>query len=148
MLKQCSVADIKNKSIPRESSHLVVTMRFYPRFLKKELRDEFVCELAPVKELLREFNAAQKRLGTHNEAFGEVDYERRFKLSPAGWAHLRRLVELSDRKDVYLICVCKLGDRCHREMLMLMSKELFDCDIGEVFHTYPDFMRRLPDLEP
>ncbi len=148
MLNQCSVADIKNKTIPRESSHLVVAMRFYPRFLKKELRDEFICELAPTKELLGEFNAVQKRLGTHNEAFGEVDYERRFKLSSAGWAHLRRLVKLSETKDVYLICICDLGDRCHREMLLLMSKEDFDCKIGRVFHSYPEFMRRLPDLEP
>jgi len=146
MLKQCSVADIKNKSIARENSHLVVAMRYYPRFLKKELRDEFVCELAPTKELLADFNAAQKRLGTHNASFGEVDYENRFRLSAAGWAHLKRLAEMSQKKDVYIICLCNLGDRCHREMLMLMSNELFGTETGQVFHTYPDFMKRLPDL--
>jgi uncharacterized protein YeaO (DUF488 family) len=146
MFKQCSVADIKNKSLPRENSHLVVAMRFYPRFLKKELRDEFVCDLAPTKELLADFNAAQKRLGTHNESFGAVDYEQRFRLSAAGWSHLKRLVELSHTKDVYISCICQLGDRCHREMLLLMSRELFGCEIGQVFHSYPVFMRRLPDL--
>lgn len=147
MLKQCSIADMKNQSIPRENSHIVVAMRYYPRFLKKELRDEFVCDLAPTKELLADFNAAQKRLGNHNASFAAVDYERRFRLSADGWSHLRRFAELSRTKDVYLGCICQLGDRCHREMLLLVSKQQYDCEIGQVFHSYPVLMGRLPDLD-
>lgn len=147
MLKQGSIADIKNGVILRVDSHVVVTMRFYPRFLRKELRDEFICELAPVKELLHDFNSAQKRLGNHNPAFGAVDYEQRFQLSASALAHLQRLAELSAMKDVYLICICTLGDRCHREMLLLLAEQLFDCSIGDVFNSYPVFMQRLPEFQ-
>jgi uncharacterized protein YeaO (DUF488 family) len=142
MLKQAALADIKRGLIPGAASHLVVAMRYYPRFLKKELRDEFVCTLAPVKELLHDFNAAQRKLGNHNLAFPEVDYELRFDLNDTGLAHLERLVHLSKTKDVYLICICDMGERCHREMLLLLAKDLFGCEIGEVFHAYPQFMAR------
>lgn len=146
MLKQGSVADVKNGVIPRATSHIVITMRFYPRFLKKEMRDEFLCVLAPEKELLAEFNAAQKKLGSHNPAFGEVDYERRFNLSATALQHLRRLAELSHDRDVYLLCICKQGDRCHREMLLILAHRLWEAEIGDVFHDYPQFMLRISEF--
>src|SRR5205085_666184 len=83
-LKQASVAQVKKSDIPRADAHIVITMRFYPRFLKKELRDDFSCELAPTKELLHDFNAAQEKLGNHNLAFDESNYENRFELSAKG----------------------------------------------------------------
>jgi uncharacterized protein YeaO (DUF488 family) len=147
VLKQASIAQVKDKDIPREKTRIVIAMRFYPRFLRKELRDEFVCELAPEKQLLHEFNAAQKRLCDHNPAFAAVDYEHRFKLSPLGREHLTRLAQLSAENDVYLVCICALGGMCHREMLMLMAQKLYGSEIGEVFHAYPDFMKRLPALQ-
>jgi uncharacterized protein YeaO (DUF488 family) len=121
-------------------------MRYYPRFLRKELRDEFICDLAPAKELLTDFNAAQKQLGDHNSSFAEVDYEQRVMFSPDALAHLERLAELSARKDVYLLCICEHGARCHREMLMLLAQKLYGCKIGEVFHKYPTFAKRIPEL--
>ncbi len=120
-------------------------MRFYPRFLRKELRDEFICDLAPEKELLREFNAAQRQLADHNSSFAKVDYERRFALSDKALARLEELAQLSKTKHVYLCCICSYGDRCHREMLMLLAQALFGCTIGKVFHSYPDYMQRLPE---
>lgn len=146
MLKQGSVADLKSGIIPRADSHIVVTMRFYPRFLRKEMRDEFLCVLAPEKQLLSEFNAAQKKLGSHNPAFGEVDYERRFNLSPTAVGHLHRLADLSIQKDVYLLCICKLGDRCHREMLLLLANKLWKTETGEIFHDYPHFLARTAEF--
>lgn len=146
MLKQGSVADIKKELLRRDNAHIAVTMRFYPRFLRKELRDEFISELAPAKELLREFNEAQKRLGDHNSSFAAVDYESRFELSASAVARLKHLAELSATKDVYLVCICAHGARCHREMLMLMAEQIFGCQIGEVFHSYPIFKQRVPDI--
>jgi uncharacterized protein YeaO (DUF488 family) len=146
MLKQGSVADVKNGIIKREDGHVVITMRFYPRFLRKEMRDEFVCDLAPEKELLREFNEAQKRLGNHNNSFAEVDYERRFQLEPRAMAHLKRLCALSAKRDVFLICICELGEMCHREMLMLLGKHLLGCQVDTVFHNYPVFMDRMGEF--
>jgi uncharacterized protein YeaO (DUF488 family) len=146
MLKQASVSQFKAGIFPRDKSHLVITMRFYPRFLKKELRDEFLCSLAPEKQLLHDFNAAQRKSGDHNSAFGDVDYEHRFQLSEKGEADLKRLAHLSKTKDVYLACICAVGQRCHREILMLMAQELYNCPVGEVFHTYPDFMKRFSPI--
>jgi len=143
MLKQASISQVKNQEFDRDRSHIVITMRFYPRFLKKELRDEFICDLAPVKELLHDFNAAQKKSGDHNSAFADVDYNRRFELTEKGMNHLRRLSEISKEKDVYIVCICDIGERCHREILLLAAEKLFRCKIGKVFHTYPDFMSRL-----
>ena len=142
MLKQASLAQVRKKELPREGSHIVITMRFYPRFLKKALRDEFIADLAPDRILLKEFNDTQKRLGDHNAAFADVDYNRRFELSQSAWQHLERLSELSHAKDVYLVCICAMGERCHREILLLVSKHLYDCQIGDVFHDYPEFMDR------
>ncbi|MGI9451207.1 MAG: DUF488 family protein, N3 subclade [Geminicoccaceae bacterium] len=142
MLKQASLAQIRKKELPRGGSHIVVTMRFYPRFLKKELRDEFIADLAPDRDLLKAFNDAQKRLGDHNSAFAEVDYNRRFELCQSAWQHLERLSDLSRSKDVYLACICAMGERCHREILLLVSKHFYGCQIGDVFHDYPEFMER------
>ena len=146
MLDQASVQQVKEGVFPRDVSHIVITMRFYPRFLKKQLRDEFICDLAPVKELLHDFNSAQKRLGDHNSAFKEIDYENRFQLSESGYAHLKRLSNLSIRKNVYLTCLCRAGEKCHREMLLLISKELFGAKIGAIFHSYPDIVRRMDEF--
>lgn len=143
MLKQASIAQVKNREIPRSGSHIVIAMRFYPRFLKKELRDEFVCHLAPEKELLKDFNEAQRSLRDHNSAFAHVDYNRRFELSASGRANLERLSLLSFQRDVYLACICAMGERCHREILMLAGAKLYGCPIGEVFHDYPEYMEKL-----
>lgn len=142
MLTQASIAQYKSGSLKSPDNHLVITMRFYPRFLRSELRDEFISELAPAKELLRDFNEAQKRVG-HNGAFAEVDYENRFRLDESALQHLERLAKLSATKDVYLACICDMGEMCHREILMLAANELFNCEIGHVYHSYPTFMKRV-----
>lgn len=142
MLKQASIKQVKEQTLPRENSLIVITMRFYPRFLKKQLRDEFLCALAPDKQLLKEFNVAQVKLNDHNSSFAHVDYERRFVVDSNTLQHLKRLADLSKDKDVYLVCICDLGDRCHREMLLLLAQKLYDCHIAKVFHKYPEFMER------
>lgn len=147
MLKQGSVADVKRGALRRQDGYIAITMRYYPRFLRKELRDEFISDLAPAKELLSDFNRAQKKLGAHNPAFAETDYENRIELSASGLSHLERLAELSRSKDVYLLCICELGEKCHREMLLLLARKLFHCEIGTVCHAYPDFMKRLPEFK-
>jgi uncharacterized protein YeaO (DUF488 family) len=147
VLKQASVSDIKAGRLSRDDGHIAITMRFYPRFLRKELRDEFIAEMAPDKELLHDFNAAQKKLGEHNGAFAESDYQNRFQISDKGLAHLERLSEMSKHKDVYLLCVCKVGEMCHREILMLLAQKLFHCKIGEVYHDYPVVMSRIKEFQ-
>ncbi|MBX9694438.1 MAG: DUF488 family protein [Cyanobacteria bacterium] len=146
MLDQGSLKQVKESRFNRDESHIVITMRYYPRFLKKELRDEFLCALAPEKQLLKEFNDAQKTLGNHNASFAHVDYNRRFDLSKDALDHLKRLSDISAEKHVYMVCICDIRDRCHREILMLLGQELFACEIGKVYHDYPEFMERLPEI--
>lgn len=143
MLHQASIAQVKNEEIPRNNSHIVIAMRFYPRFLKKELRDEFVCDLAPEKQLLKEFNDAQKQLNNHNAAFAHVDYNSRFSLNEKGMEHLKRLAHAGRFTNVYFACICAMGEMCHREILMLAAKHYFDSEIDQVFHSYPEFMDKL-----
>lgn len=143
LLKQATIKQYKNQELQRESSHLVIAMRYYPRFLKKELRDEFLAHLAPEKQLLKEFNEAQKKLNDHNQAFAHVNYNSRFELNEMALKDLERLAELSQEKDVYLACVCKMKEMCHREILLLAAEHLFNCKIGDVYHKYPEFMKKL-----
>jgi hypothetical protein len=146
MLKQASLSEVREEKIPRNRSHIVITMRFYPRFLRKELRDEFACDLAPERTLLNDFNKSSKSLGDHNRAFAEVGYLRRFNLSDKALERLRGYAELSATKDVYFVCICALGEMCHREMLLLMAKKLFGAKIAPVFNDYDEFMSRLEHL--
>jgi uncharacterized protein YeaO (DUF488 family) len=142
-LKQASIAQVKDGAIARDNAHIVITMRFYPRFLKKELRDDFQCELAPPKELLHDFNEAQTKLNNHNLAFEESSYEKRFDLSAKGIGLLQSYSQMSKDKDVYFVCVCELGEMCHREILLLMAKRLYGARIGEVFNSYSTIASRL-----
>lgn len=47
MLKQASVSQIRSGEITRDHGFVAITMRHYPRGLKKELRDEYLGGLAP-----------------------------------------------------------------------------------------------------
>jgi uncharacterized protein YeaO (DUF488 family) len=143
MLRQTSLLEVRQAKIPRAHSHIVVTMRYYPRFLKKDLRDEYVCSLAPPKELLADFNRAKTKFGDHERAFKAVRYEKRFSLTEEGLEHLKRLVALSKKRDVYFVCICPLGECCHREMLLLLARQRYKARIGKVSHAYPVFARRL-----
>ncbi|MBZ0187213.1 MAG: hypothetical protein K8F91_13280 [Candidatus Obscuribacterales bacterium] len=55
----------------------------------------------------------------------------------------KKRIALGRNKDVYFACICALGVRCHREILMLLARELYGSDIGEVFYSYLEFMEKL-----
>lgn len=144
MLKQGTVDQVRNQEIPRENSHIVITMCYYPRGIKKEWRDEFHSSLAPDRALFKEWKELEKTVG-HDEAFTKSNYEARFNLTPLAIYHLKQYSE-SD-KDVFFICQCKVGERCHREMLMLASKIKFAAKVDQIFHPYPIFEKRIPELD-
>lgn len=138
MLKQASVAQIKKQEITRDDGYIAITMRGYPRGLKRELRNEFLPNLAPTRDLLEDFKKYEKSDG-HEAAFTKSNYYARFKLSESAGHDLRHLADLAQKQVVYLVCQCEIGERCHREILMLMAKKKFGTKIGEVFHEYPEF---------
>lgn len=156
MLKQASISDITSGKLTRApenttseegSPYLVVCMRHYPRFLEKNARDEYVHELSPDEKLLADFNEMKRKLGDHNAAFRVVRYEQRFCLSPEAMSELKRLTELARTRDVYLICLCGPGIRCHRDLLLMIARRTFGAEWVETPRlSYSAYEKRLPTL--
>lgn len=143
MLKQARVEDISKNRITKLHGHIVVVTHFYPRFLKRKLVDDYIKDLAPTRELLSEFKAAEKETGDHDQGFKAVDYESKFTLSDSGLAELARLSALAETKDVYLVCHCSVGQRCHRELLLMIAKKHFGATVGRIHHAYSTFEHRV-----
>lgn len=143
MLKRVSVADVQNGRLTREDTYLAIVMRFYPRFLKRELVDEYDRRLAPPAELFTEFKAQDRKLANHNSAFYLVNYEERFNLTPDGRARLAQLAELSRTRTVALVCQCSDFDRCHCDLLLLWTRHAHKIETGKIIFDYPIFQARL-----
>jgi hypothetical protein len=142
MLKQASVSQIRKSEVTRKQGYVAVVMCHYPRGLRTEARDAFHSELAPDRGLFAEWKSVERESG-HDEAFVRTRYEERFRLS--AWA-LQLLHELSARaksEDVFLVCQCGVGERCHREMLMLLARKTFAADVDTIHNSYPGWERRL-----
>lgn len=145
MLKQANVQDLRKANVTRNDGFIVIAMRFYPRGIKRELRDEYRADLAPDKQLFRDFKDNQA--AGHDLAFARSNYEQRFALSPEAMDHLELLASLAKSNDVYLIFQCGQGERCHREMLMLLAQTKFAARIDRVFNDYPIWEKRLESFE-
>lgn len=138
MLKQASVRDLIADRVHRGArSYIVIAMRRYPRFINRQLRDEYQPSLASAPKLFEDWLSAKRRTGDHNGAFERVHFEERFELDDEGIENLKRLCGLSREKDVYLVCQCAQGLRCHREMLLLLAHKRFGAKIEEVKNAYP-----------
>lgn len=142
MLKQGSIGQLRSGELTRAHGYIVVAMAFYPRGLKKDLMDEYRAHLAPDRELFREWKEYEAEFG-HEEAFKKSNYEARFTLAPDALESLRRLVDISRKKDVYLICQCEPGERCHREIVALIAQDKFKAEIAPLYNEYPTFKKRL-----
>lgn len=146
MLKQASISQIRSGEISRKLGYVVACMAFYPRGLKKELLDEYRAHLAPDRQLFSEWKEVEQKSG-HDEAFFQTKYEERFTLAPDARESLRRLVDISKTRDVYLACQCEPGERCHREMLLLYAQSQFKAEIEPPHHSYPVFQKRIDSLK-
>ena len=143
MLKQASLEDLTSGRVTRDQGYIVVCMHYYPRFLKKGLRDEFVNSLSPDKVLMADYLVALKKHGDHNKAFTGVNYEKRFSLSNEALTELERLCQLSSNQNVYLVCKCGKGEQCHRDLLLLLAGELFGARTQKPRFDYPVFKNRM-----
>jgi len=144
MLQQASVDQVRRQEIPRENSHIVIAMCYYPRGIKKEWRDDYRADLAPSRELFAEWKEFEKQAG-HDEAFRLSHYEERFQLTPVALYLLKKYAE--ENRDTYLVCQCKVGERCHREMLLLTGREKYGARVGEIYNSYPIFQKRIAQLD-
>lgn len=143
MLKQASVPDLIMDRVNRDKGYVVITMRRYPRFVARKLRDEYLTTMSPEAKLHEDWLSAKRRYRDHNGAFARVNYEKRFSVSEQGWADLERLCRLARRKTVYLVCQCHVGNRCHREMLLILAREVFGAPAEEPRNDYPEFRKRI-----
>lgn len=148
MLKQATVEDISNRRITKIHGRIVVVTHYYPRFLKRNLIDDYARELAPTRELLTEFKEAERASGDHDGAFAVIDYESKFNLSKAGYDTLEKLARESAARPVYLVCHCTIGQCCHREILMLIARERYGAPVARIHKSYDTFLKRLPSLAP
>jgi uncharacterized protein YeaO (DUF488 family) len=145
MLQQVSIAEIRQGKVARKDGYLVATMCYYPRGLRRALLDEYRSDLAPDRKLFAEWKAVEREAG-HEAAFVKSRYEKRFTLSPRAIEKLGELSLRAQREPVFLACQCALGERCHREMLMLLAREELGAPVGRLYHSYPTFRKRIPGL--
>jgi uncharacterized protein YeaO (DUF488 family) len=146
MLHQVCLEDIRSGKISRKNGHIAVTMHHYPRGVKRELMDEYISLLAPDEDLLKDFLHHKKDLAeSHNAAFETSHYQSRFGLSVRAVTELQRLSEMSKRRDVYIVCQCESGERCHREMLLLLANKWYGAQIDKTHHDYSEFLQRVPE---
>lgn len=143
MLKQASVSDLITDRVNREKGYLVITMRRYPRFVNRQLRDEYLNSMSPVPELHEDWLSAKRKYNDHNGAFARSKFEERFAISPEGLEHLARLSAMSHEKDVYLVCNCQVGYKCHRELVLMVAKKWFGADAERPRNSYPIFAERI-----
>ncbi|HYG75755.1 MAG TPA: DUF488 family protein [Planctomycetota bacterium] len=148
MLAQAAVEDVKAGRL-KSNDHIVIAMRHYPRGLKKPANSEYLQVLAPGDVLFKDFYKHKDDLGEdHNTAFEHCRYEKRFGLTSAGLAELQRLCELSKSKDVVLVCQCGPGERCHRELLLLLAQKWYGAKTAPLRFSYPFFEQRLERKPP
>ncbi len=146
MLKQASVSDLIQDRVSRESAYVVITMRRYPRFVNRALRDEYLTCMSPEPGLFEDWLSAKRRHQDHDGAFARSRFEQRFDLPPEGFEHLARLCALAAEKDVYLVCQCHTGKRCHREFLLILARRLFKAKVEKPANDYPVFESRVPEI--
>jgi uncharacterized protein YeaO (DUF488 family) len=144
MLRQASVSDLVSDRVSREKGYVVITMRRYPRFVNRLLRDEYLACMSPDRPLFEDWLTAKRKFQDHNGAFGKVKFEQRFDVDLEGLAHLERICALAEKKEVYLVCQCHEGKRCHREFLLILAKKLFKAKVEKPKNTYPVFEKRIP----
>lgn len=145
MLRQASIKQLRMGSFSREQAYVAICMCFHPRNLRSEMRDEYLPRLAPDRALFREWKEREKAVG-HESAFAAVNYEERFQLSRDALEDLHRLALKSVEQDVFLVCQCASGQRCHRELLLLVARAAWDTKLGHVYHRYECFEARIPTI--
>lgn len=143
LLARASVGEVKSGEISRSDGYLVVAMRLYPRFLSKDLTNEYSKTLAPAADLFERYREFKKRCGSQNQAFELADYEHEFALTDEGTKELERLSELSRRQSVYLVCQCERNEKCHVDLMLLIAKHRFGASITQLPYDYAEFELKL-----
>ena len=140
LIKRTSIGNLKNGNISKENAYLVIAMRIYPRFLPKALVHEFAQSLSPQADLFARYREYKKKSGDQNQAFQFARYEQEFALSELGMKELKRIVDIAEIHDVYLICQCESHEFCHVDLILLIAQKKLGARIGKLASDYSEFM--------
>ena len=105
---------------PAEPSdgYRLLTMRYWPRGVRKDRVDAWERGLAPTRELLADYRT---------EAIDWPEYERRYRYEmatrPESIGALDALRQRSANETVTVLCGCKDETRCHRTLLKGLVEE-------------------------
>jgi uncharacterized protein YeaO (DUF488 family) len=146
MLRQATVSDLITDRVSREKGYVVITMRRYPRFINKQLRDEYLTCMSPDKVLFEDWLTAKRKHDDHDGAFARSRFEERFDVGEDGLQQLERLCRMAEKKDVFLVCQCHEGKRCHREFTLILARKLFKAKAEKPKNAYPVFEGRIGEF--
>lgn len=107
---------IKTKSIYRpkekEDGIRILVTRFYPRGVRKDHFDQWLRELAPSKDLLKQYKA-----GNLSKEQFTVQFLDQISSDGTSRAAIREISEMAKITNVTLLCYEHDGDFCHRHLL-------------------------------
>jgi hypothetical protein len=102
--------------------------------------------MSPEQSLHANWLSAKRKYNDHDGAFARTQYEKRFTISEKGFEYLKKFSELSKKKHVYFVCSCRIGQRCHREMVLMLAKKWFKAKTDKITHCYPEFEARVSSI--
>jgi len=118
---------IKTKSIyePKSKSdgHRILITRYYPRGVKKTHFDDWVRELAPSRDLLKDY-----KLGEIEWSEFEHKFQQEVDSSYESIEMIYTLADLAKNESVTLLCYEKSGTPCHRYLI----ENLIRNEMGQV----------------
>src|SRR5574338_497392 len=112
---------IKTKSIykPKEDEDglRILITRFYPRGVRKDHFDQWLRELAPTKELLKDYKE-----GKVSQTQFKTRFLKQMNSDDASMQTIQTLSKLAKKSSVTLLCYEPDEEFCHRHLLADMIK--------------------------
>lgn len=112
---------IKTKSVykPKENEDgvRILITRYYPRGVKKGHFDQWLRELAPSKELLKDY-----KIGEVNQTQFTIRFLEQINSDKMSRETIKTLTELAKETNVTLLCYERDGDFCHRHLVQDVIK--------------------------
>lgn len=115
MIKTKSIYDPKSK----DDGIRVLVTRYWPRGIKKEEKDYWFRDLGPDVELIRKWKAGEVAWDKFKKSYKD-EYRSEAKKELLG--ELKKIIKEARGKDVTLLCTCRQGEHCHRDLLKEMVK--------------------------
>jgi uncharacterized protein YeaO (DUF488 family) len=111
MIKEVHITQMKKKFIEDPTTRFYVVMKKPPESVRFDQMQECPV-LAPSTEILEKLKSCQLTWGEYKEKYlKELQ-------SPIAKELMKFITQESKKKDVYFVCGCESGDRCHRFILL------------------------------